>query len=247
MKSLIKRQVIKLKRESLQLRSATKPRRVLFDHLPKCGGSSLGQYLESHYPRRTIFTTNGSRPKDSIGFFKGLPEKDRYGFRLIKGHLTNELFDYVHPECVKVTVLRDPVERMISHYFYAKRTPKHYLYSELNNSRMSLECYITSNLSGELRNWYTTHFSGLSVSLAEKAPQEAISKAADTLLGRYDVIGFLDEFQLFIEQLRDEARLSYEYRGDRVNVGRERPEVDQIPQSAIHKIEQVNQLDVVLY
>lgn len=236
-----------LKREFVCHLSATRHRKILFDHLPKCGGSTLNAYLEAHYPKRRIFSIDGSNPAEVVGQFKGLPKRKRHAYSLIKGHLANELFDYVDPACLKITVLRDPVERIISHYFFAKKNRNHYLYSSIHNSEMNLEDYASSNLSGELRNWYTTHFSGLPLDVVEGKPEESIAKASEVLLKRYNIVGFLDSFPLFIENLRKQAKLGYEYNNNRVNVTQNRPIIQSIPKSTIEKIEQINYLDIALY
>ena len=241
----VRRIVSHLKQEFVYHLPATHPRKILFDHLPKCGGTTLNAYLDQHYPKRKIFSTDGSNPTKSVRLFKDLPKQQRHGYSLVKGHFAKALFDYVDPECLKVTVLRDPVERIISHYYYARRTPNHYLYSIIHNSEMSLEDY--ANSSDELRNWYTAHFSGLPVDVAEEKPEESMAKAADILLTHYDIIGFLDKFPLFIDNLRKQANLGYEYNNYRANVTQNRPNIESIPQSTIEKIEQLNYLDIALY
>lgn len=225
----------------------SRPRKILFDHLPKCGGSSLKAYLEEHYPKRKTFSTDGSNPAVSVAEFSRLSQHNRYGYDLVKGHLAHELIDYVHPECLKVTVFREPVDRIISHYYYAKRTPAHYLYSKIHKSEMSLEDYATSGLSHELRNWYTTHFSGIAVDFAEQSPEESITKAVDVVLKRYDIIGFLDDFTSFIETLRNQAKLRCEYKNKKVNATQDRPSLNNVAPSTINLIEQENHLDIALY
>ena len=83
-------------------------KKILFDHLPKCGGTSLNKYLEVNYPSQKIFSINGLNPRVSIDEFKKLPISKRYEYDLVKGHAGNQLLDYVHPGCLKVTVLREP-------------------------------------------------------------------------------------------------------------------------------------------
>ncbi|MCI5223688.1 MAG: hypothetical protein D3924_13715 [Candidatus Electrothrix sp. AR4] len=246
-KEIVDQAIREMKKELLYSPYASRPRKILFDHLPKCGGASLNVYLEAHYPRRKTFSTNGRNPTASVNDFKNLSQRRRHGFDLVNGHLAHELLGYVHPECLKVTVLREPVERIISHYHYAKRSPEHYLYSKIHSSYMSLEDYATSDLSGELRNWYTTHFSGLKVDEAERSPEEATAKAFDVVLKRYDIIGFLDDFSSFAEALRTQADLRYEYQNRRVNVTQDRPSTNDVAQSVIIKIQQVNHLDIALY
>lgn len=247
MNTSVKNVVSHLKREVLYCCPPIQPRKILFDHVPKCGGSTLLVYLARHYPKRKIFTTNGANPSESVELFKEMAWEKRREYSFVNGHLANELFDYVDPACLKITVLRDPVERIISHYYYVKRTTNHYLYSTVCGSGISLEEYATSSLSDELQNWYTTHYAGVPTDVAVKKPEETVGKAVEVLLTRYDVVGFLDRFDLFMQTLRAKANLRCKYGDRRVNVTRDRPHYDSIPQSVIHKIEQVNSLDLDLY
>jgi hypothetical protein len=232
----------------LYFSSAARPKKILFDHLPKCGGSSLNAYLQAHYPRRKTFSTNGSDSIASADKFKHLSEDKRYGYDFIKGHMAHELLDWAHPECLKVTLFRDPVERIISHYHYAKATPIHYLHSKIHTLGLTLDDYVSlDGLSAELRNWYTTHFSGLTIAEAEQNPEESISRAVDTVLNRYDLVGFLDNFSSFTEKLREQANLRYPYENGKLNVTADKPPRNRIAPSTLSKIEQVNFLDVAFY
>jgi sulfotransferase famil protein len=225
----------------------SRPSRIIFDHQPKCGGLSLSAYLETHYPRRKIFSINGTNPMESISQFKTLPRHKRHGYALVKGHNAIGLLDHVHPKCLKVTILREPVDRIVSHYYYVKQEPLHYLHSTILESGMSLKDYVTSGLSIEFRNWYTTYFSGLTISEAEQAQEEAVAKAVEVALNSYDLIGFLDNFSAFIKVLKSKACLKYEYRNKRVNVTQNRPSLENVPQSAIETIKEANRLDIIFY
>ena len=227
--------------------SSLKPMKLLFDHLPKCGGSSLVGYLRENYLERKTFQTDYFNPTASVDYFKKLPQWRRHQYDLIIGHLTRELLDYVHPNCLRVTILREPVDRIISHYYYAKRTPEHYLYPRILASNMSLEDYATSRLSDELKNWYTCHFSGLTLDEAERNPELSITKAFEVLTKRYDIIGFVNDYSSFISVLSSQANLTCGNNNRRVNESHDRPNIGDIGKSTMAKIEQVNCLDVFLY
>ena len=250
MKFNVKRKIIRAKqeliKELLYSQPTLKPDKLLFDHIPKCGGATLTAYLERHYPKRKTYTVDGSNA--SVDKFKNMSESKRYGYDLVKGHLAHQLIDFVHPECLKVTVLREPVDRIVSHYYYAKRRSTHYLHMKINRLEMTLEDYVSSDISGgELRNFYTTHFSGLELEDAEENPEESIAKAVDVLLKRYDVVGFLDNFSPFVEMLRNKVNLIHKYENDRVNVTQNRPSLNNVEGSTLRKIEQRNQLDIDMY
>lgn len=225
-----------------------RPQKILFDHLPKCGGSTLNSYLQEHYPYRKTYTINGQEPQASVDRFKQMPQNVRYGYDLINGHMANQLLDSVHPDCLKVTLLRDPVERIISHYFYARSIPFHYLHDRIHAEGITLHDYVSmEDLSTELQNWYIKHFSGLTADAVKHDPETAVSLAYDTLMNRYDLVGFLDQYSAFIKSLQKLANLRHPYRTKRINVTQNKPTKDSIPAETLQRIRQFNDLDIKLY
>ena len=236
-----------VQKEFAYLSVSRRPAKILFDHLPKCGGSSLNTYLAAHYPMRKTFSINGLNPNASVEQFKRLPQARRHGYDLINGHLANALLNCVHPDCLKITMLREPVDRIISHYYYVRRTPTHYLHETVTASGMGLADYAVSGLSEELRNWYTAHFSGLTAVEAEQAPEAAVNTALDGVLNHFDLVGFVDAFSSFTDALLVRANLRHAYRGRKVNLTPGRAGIEEVPETALRAIRQVNQLDIVLY
>ena len=226
---------------------AHKPQRVLFDHLPKCAGTTVTEYLLMHYSRPHIFRTDGSRPDESVYEFRSLPQSARYRYHLIIGHLANELMDYVHPDTITLTTFRDPVDRIISHYFFVKQNKKHYLHKAVVGSNMQLEDYATSMLSPELRNWYTTHFTGLSIDDVEQDPEGAVRFAADAIAERYDIVGFQDTLPSVMRQLRTSAGLLKPFANKVQNKTTRRPGFAEVPASVRKTIADINFVDVMLY
>lgn len=235
-----------LRRELVFVVPSTRPCRILFDHIPKCAGTALNAYLEAHYPQRKIFTLSGQRPKHSVAKFKSLSNEKRNLFALIKGHLAGYLLDDVHPQCLKVTVLREPVDRIVSHYYYAKRNPVHYLHETIHRKNISLKDYVESDLSHELSNHYTLHFSGLSREEARLDPEAAIAKAIERI-GRYDLVGFQEDFLTFVQQLCQRANLRLPFPEQKVNVTRNRKGVGDIDDETRWAIEAGNGWDTKLF
>ena len=195
-----------LRKEASCVVKANRPRPILFDHIPKCAGSTLGHYLQVHYPHRKTFHLDGKNPRASVEAFRRMPEVKRHAFALIKGHLAGQLIDAVHLETLKITVLREPIDRIVSHYFYARRNPAHYLHDKINREGLSLKQYVEMGLSHELQNHYTLHFSGLNLEQAEADPEASIALALDGIR-RFDLVGVQDDLSGFIEALRREAGL----------------------------------------
>ncbi len=224
-----------------------KPLPILFDHLPKCAGTTINQYLLTHYPQRVVFGTNVRQPTESVKKFKSLPEDSRHRYHLIIGHCTHQLLDYVHPETIKLTVFRDPIERIISHYFFVKQYKRHYLHDQVIKSNIQLEDYASSGLSCELRNFYTAHFSGLPIEKIEMNPEESVYRAASVVSEKYNIVGFQDNLAAAMDKLKNVARLPQPFQNQVLNKTRKKIGLEEISKNARQTIAEVNALDVELY
>ena len=101
---------------------------LIFMHIPKNAGATLHPVLERHYGKRTRHSINVA---DDIEAFKRLPQAQRDRIRLLKGHMPFGLHEYLAGRSAYITLLRHPAERIVSHYYYVKRMPKHYLYHHI--------------------------------------------------------------------------------------------------------------------
>lgn len=222
-----------------------KPRRILFDHLPKCAGTTISDYLLRHYSPEVVFKTY-TQQFELVKKFQSLPENSRYFYRLIVGHGTDKLIDYVHPDTITLTIFRDPIDRIVSHYFFVKQQKKHYLHERVIKSNLSLEDYASSGLSPELRNYYTTHFSGLSIEEAEMNPEKSLSIAVEKI-ETYDVVGFQENLTAVVNKLKNVANLIEPFENKVINKTGKRIGIKQVSDRAKKTIAEVNSLDVKLY
>src|SRR5438874_1730089 len=106
---------------------STRDEVLLFLHIPKTGGSTLSKILERQYPRAQTLTLDDQK----IAQFKTLPVAERGRYCLVKGHLHFGLHHFIPRPSTYITLLREPVERVLSFYHYARSTPDHYLYTQL--------------------------------------------------------------------------------------------------------------------
>lgn len=224
-----------------------RPKRILFDHLPKCAGTTIIEYILMHYPERLVYKTSGRKPSTSVKEFQALPKRMRYGYRLIVGHETFKLLNYVHPDTILFTIFRDPVERIISHYYFVKQDRQHYLHDQIVKLNLQLADYVCSGLSSELKNWYTKHYTGLSDGEIEVAPEKAVHHAARVVLERFDIIGFQDELTEVMQELRNTARLTKKFENKVLNKSRGKNNPQNIAETTKKTIAEVNSVDIELY
>src|SRR5690554_3093712 len=105
---------------------------LIFLHLPKNGGSTLHGILNRLYPKDRTFNIKViDNTKLNISEFKELPIEDRAQIKLLKGHMTFGLHEYLVGPSKYITFLRKPEDRITSFYHYAKSRPQHRLYKKI--------------------------------------------------------------------------------------------------------------------
>ncbi len=88
-------------------------RTVIFLHMPKAGGSTLNHLMDWHYER--VFT---AATYDRLPVLLALPDEEKRRLECVKGMVYYGIHRALPRECVYVTVLRHPIERVISNYYY---------------------------------------------------------------------------------------------------------------------------------
>src|SRR4051812_30440612 len=105
---------------------AMKP--VIFLHVPKASGTTLIKLLHRWYPREEIYEV-GTRPRaEHLAELRARP-----GVRLVLGHAAFGLHEAMSEPARYITVLREPVARVISQFHYTSRTPQHPLYARIRS------------------------------------------------------------------------------------------------------------------
>ena len=218
--------------------------------MAKCAGTSLIEFLRRRYPERETYVFDGYAPHESAEAFLAMPAERRHAFRLIAGHGANRVLDAARPDLVPVTLFRDPVDRIVSHYFFARRREAHHMHARITGADggggVALEDYCDAIGSLELRNYYVAHFAGLTGEEMHADPDAAVRRALDAALSRYKVIGFQDELPAAAGRLREATGL----RGDFSSGSSNRTSAadrDAVSEEARRRIAGANALDRRLY
>ncbi|MDN5203108.1 sulfotransferase family 2 domain-containing protein [Fulvivirgaceae bacterium BMA10] len=218
--------------------------KVVFLHIPKAGGTTLRHILLSQYERKNIFYTVDGNPDQSEKKYLGLDEKSRNGIKLVIGHIGFSDVFFLNDKKKFITMLRDPVARVISHYYYAKKSPDHYLYNHINEKKLTLMEYVQEMPTIELENGQTRLISGLNVPLGA-CSNEMLEMAKKNLKMNFTAVGLMERF--------DESLILYKRRLNwrnpyyiKANVSKEKKN-STVSQEIIDIILENNQFDIALY
>jgi len=220
-------------------------KKALFDHIPKTGGMTIHKILED-------FVGNDLSPILNSSFKEGFQLLNQY--KIVSGHF------YFYPDDLKknflddlflFTLLRDPLDRIISHFFYSKEDTANtgnfvieaaktyslyeYVFSENINIRNNI-----SNV--QVNHFYPSIWNG-SNDLSENEKLDLAKKSFDY----YDLVGVYHQFDDFLTVLCYECGWPPVREIPRINVTSKRPKISEIDPKIIQRLEELNQLDLALY
>ncbi len=221
---------------------------VLFEHIPKTAGTTFQKILYSHYSPDRIFKIypgpHRENVKKYIEDFINMSSEEREGFDLILGHGAFQVYECVVGNCIGITVLRDPIERVISHYYFVRRRPIHEDFEKAKNMDL---CEYAMSLKEELENNYTRRFSRLTNDEVNKNPERALSLAKQNLKEYFSVIGLTERFDetiLLIMRKLGWNQLPFYLNA---NVTSNRLKQNDIPEDTLQVIREITKLDIELY
>lgn len=202
------------------------PQRVVFHHVPKCGGTSVGRALRKRY----LLSQSTVTPESSFRAFEAFTQgTDRQQMLVDVLDLREQMMLHLLFEdirCVSlhvrfseiahnhfsqnykfVTVLREPVSRFISHYFWSFGKPHAHARIDEN-----FEDFLETEHAQRLGSTYGEFYSGLSKN-SDMRSDSAVDAAIENLR-RFDAVGRLDDLGDFETQLRREL-------GVKISIGHE--------------------------
>lgn len=190
--------------------------RIVFHHVPKCGGTSLVRGLAlTYYPLRLAL-------KGRSGFPGGLDvhatrktselfHEDRFQFRrkllcyqlekddspLVFGHypFSREVYESSRSRWSFITLLRNPIDRWYSEYFYNR-----YKTSGVGKTELDIEPFLDSSEGRGCARSFVNFLIDADDPYAYASETEA--RAALQQLELFDVVGHLEELDLFRDSMK---------------------------------------------
>ena len=125
-------------------------RPVYFLHIPKTAGTTFRVFLENQFPISQI-----CRTYDFYGM-KQYGEAELASFRLFRGHMGYNLVNLLPARPYTLVMLRNPIERAVSHFEHIRRDPNHPKHHRIVSRGTTLKEYLEDpELSRDLVNGQT--------------------------------------------------------------------------------------------
>lgn len=216
----------------------------LFDHLPKTGGTAFRKVLEELFGRENVSPTLEGRSE--LWAVQRYPQ-----LRVISGHFLSLVRgDMRSGGRARITILRHPIDRAISEYFYWR----HHAFEGVDDklARWAQEYDICSYFrmreesnESSATNFYTRHFaSRLSREIKD---QDALRSLARRSLAMYSFVGISEQMDDSVDVFCRQFKLPPVNAVPRENVTSFRIGMDRLDAESYDRLRTMNELDFELY
>lgn len=243
---LVKAETVQRWQEAIANRATSpKDRFFVFFHIPKTAGITLALILSRNYEPSTLLHI----PADDHDLARELKNANKLRERInaIAGHfhLNSPIYNLVPANYIHFTMLRDPIERAISFYYYIRNEPRHPSHEQ--SRKMSVRDFVHNGTLPETNNGQTRRLSHIGRRYSYRhCPPEVLEMAKQNLNECFTFFGLTEQFDTTLVVLR--AMLSWDFPFYvKRNVTENKPKIDEIAAADVDCIIDYNQHDIELY
>ncbi|MBV9302097.1 MAG: sulfotransferase family 2 domain-containing protein [Acidobacteriaceae bacterium] len=165
---------------------------ILFMHIAKTAGTAFREVMIENYKPSEVAYLYPDPPGFLAGHFEALPLEQRAKFRLVIGHFQYGVHAHLPQESTYVTIVRDPTERILSHYCYMLEMQPGL--ARHGSSRLSLAEMLERGMTVNLDNLMVRCFAGVDEKDVPpgRVDQRAYDLAVHHLKTRFSYVGYQD-------------------------------------------------------
>jgi hypothetical protein len=161
-------------------------RQLVFVHIPKTAGLSLHAALENIYGKESTLRVGN---EDDLLRLRQLPNNQVIEKDFLSGHFFyDDIKNRCRPDALLISILRDPVKRILSNYNYIASWDKHPLHEKVMRQSFSEHVYANQRF-----------FRGLCCRQLSGIPQADV--AIEIVRVRYALVGMTENRPAFVTAL----------------------------------------------
>lgn len=216
---------------------------LIYPHFPKSAGTSMMEVLRKNYGLGyKRLKTEG----DKI-LWINMPEDEKRKITCLTGHFPHGLHEFVPWDCQYVTMLREPVDRVLSFYYYIKGKSKHQLAPLF--SKMTIDELLESETIPGFSNEMTRFLAGrkdIGIRKPYDRTNEVDLELAKIRLRKHYLFGFSEYFDETLDRFATFFGWKITAHTDWL-VNTLRPPVSDVPEPILDVIVKHNKQDIALY
>jgi hypothetical protein len=217
---------------------------LIFLHLPKCAGTTLNRIIEWEYNPTRVFSIDPVLFLWSYQKLNRWPAKRLARMQVFKGHMPFGIHKRLPQPSTYITFLRDPVERVISAYYFARDYllhPKHRWISKL-----TLEEYARVSPNHNVQCKYLSGRRFVGDFHAGDCNAEMLETAKENLNRYFSLVGITERFDEGLAILK--IIFGWEIaKYANFNVTKSRQAKTSLPAATVELIADRNKYDMALY
>lgn len=206
-----------------------------FVHVPKTGGTSF---------KHSCININFL--KSEIYDYKGLMSFARAsldGMKFVNGHIPYGIHMMSWRQCDYFTLMRDPIDQIVSFYYFVRQgNYVHYKHPLLRDA-MSLSLI---DFARKHRNMQTKAIAGFPFGRILHGKIQ-LDMARRNLFQRFKFYGFLSDFDGFLSKWSNAYGLPHKSIYEKSKIMRKRPLVSELSRQEISALKDLQRLDLLLY
>lgn len=217
--------------------------RVIFDHQPKTAGEALRVWLTSELGNLCVSRHCIMPHQQMIREFGGV-------YSVLCGHFSfsGEKLD---PRYDYITIVRDPVDRVISWLFFVL---KNHDRSQLPEMYDAVEQFVESEgrifdplLTDHISNMYVRHFCSIDSHDMDGFSIDLKSQRAFDVVKTFTVVGLFEEMPEFLADVASVVKIPSPKEIEKINVTKVRPSAKAVSSAFRDRIIELNSLDIQFY
>lgn len=216
---------------------------LVFVHLRKTAGTTISYVMQRQFGRDQAIEINAPTVEAANQTWGAMTPERRARIKCVRGHLPYRKDLFAPREITCFTVLRDPVARVVSEYYFNLRNAGERFHAALSRKGVTLDQFVDSELFAEVHNTQSRMLAGADPGAD---PSQLLDAAIANLRDKMALVGVserLDETLLLSRAILGWRWLIYR----RINVNPRRPPIDRIAPATLAAIERANSLDRSLY
>jgi hypothetical protein len=211
---------------------------LIFLHIPKTAGTTLNRIIELQYSPLSIFTIDPHRICATPERFKTFSEQRRRRLRVVRGHMFYGIHEFLPQGATYITMLRNPVARLLSAYSFILRRPLNPMHRKLKRGRVGVEAFI--RLTPNRQNLQCRMLAGVEDVTCD---QRVLDIAKENITKSFSVVGLCERFEESLMLIAKTLGWEIPYYENR-KVSKVRPALEP---GVVSMIQEHNRFDMELY